>query len=132
MEAKLKELKERLIEINNLKSAVGVLHWDQATYMPPGGADARARQMATLEKLAHEMFIDPQIGKLLEQLKPYEKSLAFDSYEASLIRITRREYERAVKVPPSFQAELVAHGSKCFDVEQSPSGKRLLQGPILS
>ncbi len=116
MEAKLKELKERLIEINNLKSAVGVLFWDQATYMPPGGADARARQMSTLEKLAHEKFIDPAIGKLLEELRPYEKSLSFDSYEAALIRITRREYERAVKISPSFQAELVAHGSKCYDV----------------
>ena len=116
MKNKLEELKNRLIEINDLKSAAGVLYWDQATYMPPGGAPARARQMATLEKLAHEKFIDPAIGKLLDELRPYEESQPFDSYEASLIRVTRREYERAVKVPPSFQAELTAHGSKCFDI----------------
>jgi carboxypeptidase Taq len=116
MKNKLEELKNRLIEINDLKSAAGVLYWDQATYMPPGGADARARQMATLEKLAHEKFVDPAIGKLLDELRPYEESQPFDSYEASLIRVTRREYERAVKVPPSFQAELTAHGSRCFDV----------------
>jgi carboxypeptidase Taq len=116
MEAKLKELKERLLEINSLKSVVGLLYWDQATYMPPGGADARARQMSTLEKISHEKFIDPAIGKLLEELKPYEESQPFDSYEASLIRVTRREYERAIKVPSSFQAELTSHSSKCFDV----------------
>ncbi len=116
METKLKELKDRLIEAKNLRSAVELLYWDQTTYMPPGGASARARQIATLEKLAHEKFIDPAIGKLLEELKPYEENQPFDSYEASLIRVTRREYERAVKVPSSFQAELTSHGSKCFDV----------------
>ncbi|MGB2698056.1 MAG: carboxypeptidase M32, partial [Candidatus Zixiibacteriota bacterium] len=116
MEAKLKELKERLVEINSLKSVVGLLYWDQATYMPPGGADARARQMSTLEKLAHEKFIDPQIGKLLEELKPYEESQPFNSYESSLIRITRREYQRMAKVPPSFTVRLSAHSSATYEV----------------
>jgi carboxypeptidase Taq len=116
MQAKFKELKDRLMEIYSLKSIVGVLFWDQATYMPPGGASARARQMAILEKLAHEKLIHPAIGKLLEDLQPYEKSLPYDSYEASLIRVSRREYERAVKVPPSFQAELSEHSSATFDV----------------
>src|SRR4030042_1511550 len=38
MEKKLQELKDRLIEIDNLNSATAVLSWDQSTYMPPGGA----------------------------------------------------------------------------------------------
>jgi carboxypeptidase Taq len=84
--------------------------------MPSGGASARARQMATLEKLAHEKFIDPAIGQLLQELRPYEESLPFDSNEASLIRVTRREYEKAVKVPPFFQAELSAHSSATYEV----------------
>ncbi|MBE9508014.1 MAG: carboxypeptidase M32, partial [Chloroflexi bacterium] len=104
MENKLKELKSCLVEINDLESAVGLLHWDQNTYMPPGGAPARARQIATLERLAHEKFTDASLGKLLDDLRPYEESLSYDSDEASLIRVTRREYERAVKVPPSFVA----------------------------
>jgi carboxypeptidase Taq len=87
---KLQQLKVRLAEIDDLESAASVLHWDQATYMPPGGAAARARQMATLQRLAHERFTDPAIGRLLDELRPYEEGLPADSDDASLIRVTRR------------------------------------------
>ena len=43
MEAKLQELKTRLLGINDLNAAAALLHWDQVTYMPPGGAAARGR-----------------------------------------------------------------------------------------
>ena len=68
MEQKLQELKTRLLEVNDLNSANALLSWDQTTYMPPGGAAARGRQMATLGRLAHEKFTDPAIGKLLDDL----------------------------------------------------------------
>ena len=110
MEAKLNELKERLREVSDLRSAAALLSWDQSTYMPPGGAEARGRQMATLGRLAHEKFTDDAIGKLLDDLRSYEESLPADSDDASLLRVTRREYEHHVKVPASFMAELYEHG----------------------
>jgi len=115
VEAKLQELKTRLIEINDLESANALLSWDQATYMPPGGAIARGRQSATLGKLAHEKFIDPAIGKLLDELRPYEESLPYDSDDASLIRVTRRDYERAIRVPPDFMAQLYSHFALSYE-----------------
>ena len=48
-----------------------MLGWDQATYMPAGGAVARARQGATLSRLAHEKSVDPALGKLIDSLAPY-------------------------------------------------------------
>jgi carboxypeptidase Taq len=111
---KLQQLKARLTEIDDLESAASVLHWDQATYMPPGGAVARARQMATLQRLAHEKFTDPAIDKLLDELRPHEESLPADSDDASLIRVARRDYEKAVKVPPAFTAELSNHSSETY------------------
>ncbi len=116
MEAKLKELKERLREIDDLNSASALLSWDQSTYMPPGGAEARGRQMATLGRLAHEKFTDEAIGKLLEDLRPYEESLPYDSDDASLIRVTRREYEKAVRIPASFMSKLLEHGAASYEV----------------
>ena len=47
--------------------------------------------MATLARLAHEKFTDPAIGRLLDELRPYEESLPYDSDDASLIRVTRRD-----------------------------------------
>jgi len=82
--------------------------------MPPGGAPARARQIATLERLAHVKFTDAGLGKLLDDLRPYEESRPYDSDEASLIRVTRRDYERATKVPPAFVAEFSDHKSASF------------------
>ena len=92
MESKLQELKIYLMEINDLGSAASILHWDQTTYMPPGGAAARGRQLATLSRITHEKFIDSKIGKLLNELRPYEENLPYDSDDASLIRVTRRGY----------------------------------------
>ncbi len=114
METQLQELKTRLLEIDDLESAAAVLNWDQNTYMPPGGAPARGRQMATLQRLAHEKSTDPALGKLLDDLLPYAESLPPDSDEASLIRVARRDYEQAIQVPPSFVAQFSEHTSASF------------------
>ena len=92
-----------------------MLGWDQATYMPPGGAAARARQGATLSRLAHERFTDPALGRLLDELQPYADSLPADSDDASLIRVARRDFEKAVKVPADFVARWSAHSSASYD-----------------
>jgi carboxypeptidase Taq len=47
-EQMLVELKRRLREISDLNAAGDVLNWDQATYMPVGGAGVRGRQRAML------------------------------------------------------------------------------------
>jgi carboxypeptidase Taq len=114
MQEKLNELKTRLLEVNDLQSAAALLYWDQATYMPPGGAEARGRQLATLSQLAQEKFTDPAVGRLLDELLPYQESQPYDSDEASLLRVTRREYERATKLPPEFVAEIASHGARSY------------------
>ncbi|HXI84899.1 MAG TPA: carboxypeptidase M32 [Verrucomicrobiae bacterium] len=115
MEAKLEELKQRLAEINDVRSAAAVLSWDQMTYMPPGGAEARGRQMATLEQIAHEKLTHPSIGRMLTELRSREGSLPADSDEAALIRVARRDYDRAVKVPPAFVAKFSAHQTATYE-----------------
>lgn len=116
MEEKFKILKEKLLEADNISRAAAVLYWDQSTYMPPGGAEARARHVSTLGRLAQERFTDPEIGRLLEELQPYEESLPYESDEASLIRVTRREYARMTKVPAEFIGELSEHGAKAYQL----------------
>src|SRR5215510_9251987 len=113
-EQKLQELKARLLEITDLNNINALLNWDQSTYMPPGGAEARGRQSALLAQMAQEKFVDKKIGKLLDDLRSYEESLPYESDDASLIRVTRREYERAIKVPPKFIGELNEHGTRSY------------------
>ena len=112
---KYQELKNCLIKIQALEAAASVLNWDQTTYMPTGGTYARGRQIATLKEFAHEELTDQSIGQLLEDLHPYEQSLPYGSTEASLIRVTRRDYERATRVPPKFMAKFCQHQAVSYE-----------------
>lgn len=114
MEEVLKELKARLQEIDDLGEAGAVLGWDQQTYMPKRGAEARGRQSATLSRLAHEKLTDPAIGRLLDRLEPWAEGLGHDSDEAALIRVTRREFERWTRVPADFVVRQAEHGARSF------------------
>ncbi len=100
------ELRTRLAEVHDLDVASRLLSWDQLVKMPPGGAAVRAEQMATISRFVHERFTDESIGALLEELGPYEASLDYDSDEASLIRVARRDWEKARRVPTSLAGEL--------------------------
>src|SRR6266508_406944 len=114
-EIKLAELKRRLLEISDLEAAGALLDWDQATYMPTGGAGARARQGAMMRRLAHEQSVDPALGKLIDELLPYADGLPHDADDASLIRVAGRDFEKAIKVPPDYIARANALGSASFD-----------------
>ena len=107
MDADLRALKERLAEIADLSRAGGVLAWDQKVTMPPGGHPARAEAMATVGRIAHEKFTDAEIGNLLERLRPLEESLDYDSDDASLIRVTRRDWEKQRRVPTELRTEMI-------------------------
>lgn len=106
MEAKFNELKTRLAEIHDLNKIGWILGWDQRTMMAPKGARVRAEQLASLGRVAHDKFTAPEIGRLLDQLQPHAESLPYDSDEASLIRVARRDWDKARRVPGELRAEL--------------------------
>ena len=112
MNSTLEELRRRLAEIHDVEQAVMALEWDQLVMMPVGGGPVRAEQLATLRGIAHERFVDPGVGRLLEELRPLEDSLDHDSDDASLIRVTRRDWEKASRVPTELTAEITRVGSQ--------------------
>ena len=105
MKEKLEKLKALLAEVTDLGRATALLGWDQQVYMPRGGAEDRGNILSTISALQHEKFIDPEIGKLLDELKPYAETLDADSDDACLIRRMAHEYEKNTKVPTSYVAE---------------------------
>ena len=115
-EEKLADLKTCLQEVSDLEGANAVLGWDQSTYMPNGGADARGRQMATLGRLAQEKFTDAAVGHLLDDLQSYAASLPYENNDAALIRTTQRRYARDTQIPASFLAEKYEHASKTYQI----------------
>ncbi len=123
MQEKLQQLKERLATITDLGRAGAILGWDQQTYMPPGGVQARADQLGTLQQLAHEHQIDEELGKLLDDLRPYEEQIDYDSDEAALIRVARRDYEQQTRVPTELVAEIAKTASLATQAWQEARAK---------
>jgi carboxypeptidase Taq len=115
-EEKLKTLKQRLLESADLEFASALLGWDQTTFMPPGGAEARGRQMALLSEMSLEKAVDPEIGHLLDELDPYGESLPYDDDDAALIRAARRQYEKNIRIPPELYGELVQHTARSYQL----------------
>jgi carboxypeptidase Taq len=109
-------LKERLAEINDLHKARSILSWDQQTKMPPKGAEIRAEQIATLDRVAHSAFTSDEIGRLLDRLEGFEGSLPYESDEASLVRVTREDWRKARRVPADLRAQLSREASLALPV----------------
>src|SRR5579859_545282 len=112
----LDRLKTRLAEVNNLYRAGAVLGWDQQTYMPPGGAEARGEQLATISRVAHEIFSAPETGELLAAAADEVNGLPAESVPASLVRVAKRDYDLAVKVPHQFMAEIRRHAAGAHQI----------------
>ena len=71
-----RKLEDRFRRIGALRDAEAMLHWDLATMMPKGGAQARGEQLAVLKALRHGLLIASEIGDWLG--------------EAEAMRIARR------------------------------------------
>src|ERR1700687_76819 len=112
----LERLRARLTDHQSLDELTSLLAWDQRTMMPPAGGRHRADHMALLQRLSHELFTDPEVGRLLDELAPLEASLEPDSDDAALIRVTRRDYEKAVRVPAELRAEMTRAASEAAPV----------------
>jgi carboxypeptidase Taq len=111
LDSRFRELLRRLGEIADLNRVSSLLAWDHETKMPPLGAAARAEHSATLARLAHELGTAPELGALVEELRELEESRDPDSFEASVVRVARRDYEKERRIPGELRAELTRAAS---------------------
>src|SRR5581483_3938112 len=106
MSEKLDQLNKLYAEIDDLHRAAAILEWDQQAYMPPGGARPRAAQLATLARIAHEQFTSDRMGYLLDSLEKELGDQPYDDDNLSIVRVLRRDYNKAVRLPAAFVSEL--------------------------
>jgi len=118
----LKPLLDHLREVQHLNSAASLLSWDQETYMPPGGGRARAEQLATLQGLAHDKLVSPEVEALLTQwIDPAtgqaldQPGKGWDEASRALLREVWRDFSRAKKLPSDFVKRL---GLECSLAQQ--------------
>ena len=98
-------LKEYVREIRELEAAAALAHWDQRTYMPPRGLEARVRVVGRLERLAFECLVSPKLDRLLKEA---EAGLDVGSeLDRALVRYWRREHDRKKAIPPDLYQKFV-------------------------
>jgi carboxypeptidase Taq len=103
---KFEALVEHSKSLHHFQSILTLLHWDQETYMPPGGISARSEQIAELSHLIHEKKISRSHAQALEEFvhlttgTPKKKSLTSD--QKICIREWHKDYCRATKLPSAF------------------------------
>ncbi len=104
-------LEPRLAELANLESAVRLLGWDQHVMMPPAGGPGRGRVMGAVQGLTHGRLVDPAFGELLSEAEA-DDSLTED--QMASVRLSRREYDKATKLPATLVKELAELESVAF------------------
>jgi carboxypeptidase Taq len=102
----LEGLYKDIREISILRSCEALLDWDERTYMPRNGSEHRGNQMALLSGIAHEKFVSPRIGDLLDNLLSNGYYPKNDNPDAANVREIKRIYDKAVKLPKSLVEEL--------------------------
>jgi carboxypeptidase Taq len=102
-----------LLEIQRINSAASLLSWDQETYMPAGGGEARAEQISTLQGIAHQKLVSPDMERQLATWVNLETGElredpgdAWDEPTRSMLREVWRDFSRAKKLPSDFVVTL--------------------------
>ena len=90
-----------------LSSTGALLGWDQEALMPKGGVEHRARQLAQLARMTHQMGTDARIEGWLDAC---EADSAITSEPTSVaavnVREVREDYEKATKLPEALVVEI--------------------------
>ena len=99
-------LRNVLAEVSDLGRARALLAWDERTQMPPRGAPMRAEQIATLTALRHRRLASDELGRLLDAAAGAVDGADREGFEASLVRVARRDWDKARRVPTELRAEI--------------------------
>jgi carboxypeptidase Taq len=106
----LKELADYVRETAMLQSVSAALEWDERTYMPPAAASYRAEQVTLLSGLIHQRKTSTVLAELLAAAEGDVVGSPPHEDDNTIVRQTRREFEKLTKVPQRLVEELTKNG----------------------
>ncbi len=101
-----------LKKVQDVNSALALLHWDNEVNGAKKGAALRGQQIATLAGLAHEYATAPPLGTLLNELDQQKEQL--DDQQAANIALSLKAYHRSTKLPTSFVRDFATAKTKAY------------------
>jgi len=104
-------LEKIFARITGLEGATAMLGWDRSVMMPSGAGPVRARQMAILDVLAHELITDPMLADLLAEAET--EAAALNDWQRANLQEMARRYRHAVALPADLVEALALATSSC-------------------
>ena len=95
-----------------LESVASVLGWDEQVNLPEGSVACRAEQMTVLAEILHAAATDPDFDAALRELEATPGALEPDA--SVIVRLARRDFDRAVRLPSRFVAEKARLQSEAY------------------
>jgi carboxypeptidase Taq len=99
---------QHIAELSDILNSISILKWDARTQMPPGGAQTRGYQLATLSRLAQEHFISDKTVRLLDAVDAEIANDDPDSYRVRAANQTRQYYDIIRRIPMDLVTEKAA------------------------
>jgi carboxypeptidase Taq len=121
----------KLQEWADINSALRLLSWDQHVMMPPGASPGRGRVSGTLQAIEHSRLTDHSLEELLTEA---EQDDSLDEGQRAAVRLTRRAFDKATKLPESLVRELAELETTTFQAwaEARPANDFSLLEPHLT
>ncbi len=104
--------REHMRKLADVRAALALMQWDQETYMPIKGSGFRARQVATLAEIAHEMATSEKLGVLLDSL---ENASGLSEKEKKNVSLNQEDFAKQKKYKPSFVRKMSETVSRSFN-----------------
>jgi carboxypeptidase Taq len=108
---------ERMGQVNDLLNAKSILNWDALTKMPPGGAETRAKQLATLSVMARDLLVSDSTRSLLDAAEGEVGALPKDDVKQVICGQVREAIDYHLRIPAELvrrQAELGSIGHEIW------------------
>jgi carboxypeptidase Taq len=103
-------------EIASWVAISNLLEWDQETYMPPEALEFRSSQNSLVSLHAHKLKTGSKFTKLLGALIDIDSGVLLDTSlspaEQAAVRVWRKEYCKAIKLPNSYIKTLTTTTTK--------------------
>jgi carboxypeptidase Taq len=104
--------RDHMARLADIRHALALMQWDQETYMPVKGADFRARQIATLSEMAHQIATSEKLEELLNSLK---EEPGLTESERKNISLNATDFEKQKKYSSAFVRKMSETVSKSFN-----------------
>ena len=115
----ISELLNQLHRIADLQVLGAIAEWDQNTAMPGGAAEARGFQVAALQGVLHELWTNPRLASLLNELRERVQQASFSDADRGLVREALRGHDRATKLPRNLVEEIARVQASSFEAWRS-------------